>query len=292
MIFIWKKALRDLRANLFLNLITVVTIALAVLIVSAFVLFFTNADAVFRFWISDLRIMVYLKGDVTTTGISDIKQQIMNIPDVDEAVFVSRADALARFKRQLGKQASLLEGLAENPLPDAFEVMLAGEGQVWRKVEPAARAVQALPGVDEVEYGQQWLGRFIHILHLFRVTGYALGGLFFLASVFFVANTIRLVLYSRREEVEIMRLVGASEGFIKDPFYIQSLLVGILGGGLGLGVLYGIFRLIVTGMEAELLPAGFQPVFLSTGLLTGFFLGSILVGWIGCFISLRHFSKY
>jgi len=158
--------------------------------------------------------------------------------------------------------------------------------------------------VEEVEYGQQWMGRFMNLLNLFRLTGYALACLFFMAAVFFVANTIRLVLYSRREEVEIMRLVGASEGFIKDPFYIQSMIQGALGGVIGLGTLFVMFRFVVgdwtleigdwkleTASDFQFLISDFQIQFLSPEIFIGILLGSMFVGWLGCYISLRQFLK-
>ncbi|MDM8548745.1 FtsX-like permease family protein, partial [Desulfobacterales bacterium HSG2] len=155
---------------------------------------------------------------------------------------------------------------------------------------------------EEVEYGQKWLGRFIHIFSLFRLTGYALGCLFFMATVFFVANTIRLVLYSRQEEIEIMRLVGASESFVKDPFYIQSLIQGALGGFIGLGVLFVTFNFIIGNWEIGSWKLGsvsnfqfpisdFNPRFLPPDISVGIFLGSMFVGWLGCYLSLKQFLK-
>lgn len=291
MILYFQKALRDLRANLFLNTVTVITIALSVLIFSAFLLFFVNADGLLRHWIADMRIMVYLKPDVNPETVRSMKPRIESLPGVREVDFISKSMAMERFRGQLKRQSSLLDGLTENPLPESFEVRLDITSRGWRNIEPVARDIEVMDGVEEVEYGQQWVGRFLHVLGLIRMAGYALGGLFFVAAVFFVANTVRLVLYARRDEVEIMRLVGASESFVKEPFYIQNLLMGTLGGVVGIAVLFILYRFIVANVPGEISPASYQPRFLPLRLSLGILLGSMFVGWLGCFISLRQFLK-
>ncbi len=291
MIHFIHRTLKDLTANFFLNSVTVITIAFAVLIFSAFTLFFINADDLLRFWIQDMRMMVYLKDGMTEASVREMQEKIGKMPGVRDAVFIPKSEALDRFKKQLGRQASLAEGLKSNPLPDALEIRMHASSENWDIIGPAAKEIAAFPGVEEVEYGAQWLDRFIYILNLFRLTAYAMGGLFFLASVFFVANTIRLVLYSRREEIEIMRLVGASEGFIKDPFYIQGMLMGMLGGAAGLGGLFCLLR-VIAHSTASYVPADyFHLRFLPPELAGGILAGSIFVGWIGCFVSLRQFLK-
>ncbi|QTA82669.1 putative ABC transporter permease domain-containing protein [Desulfonema limicola] len=296
MIHYFKKILKDLNANFFLNSITVIAIALAVLIFSAFTLFFINADQVLKHWISDMRIVAYIKpGYIQSKAyekeISGIKEQISSIEGIVDVEFISKAKALEQFKIQLGSQASLVEGLKDNPLPDSFEIRMGLSSDNWNNIEPAAEKIKAVDAVEDVEYGQEWLGKFISFFKLFRLTGYAMGTLFFMAAVFFVANTIRMVLYSRREEIEIMRLVGASDSFIKDPFYIQSLIMGAAGGGMGLGALFLLIRFISLNFEISFSEKFSQISFLPLELLIGILLGSMFVGWTGCFISLRQFLK-
>ncbi|MBU0698900.1 MAG: FtsX-like permease family protein, partial [Proteobacteria bacterium] len=139
--------------------------------------------------------------------------------------------------------------------------------------------------------GQRWLARFTNIFNLFRFTGLALGGLFFVAAVFIVANTIRLVLYTRREEVEIMRLVGAADGFIKAPFYIEGIIQGALGGAIGLGVLFVTFVVVSSNVEQGFSPDLFTIRFLPVKALGAMILCSMFVGWLGCYLSLKQFLK-
>lgn len=292
MLLFVRKALRDLRGNLFLNTVTIVAIALAVLIFSAFSLFFQNAENVLTGWIRELRLMVYLTPDLSQPQWEDIGRKIETVPNVGEAVFVSKETALERFRKQLARQASLLDGLTENPLPDAFEVELTVSLETWEKVADIAEAIKKITGVASVEYGQEWLGRFVHILNLFRLTGFGMGALFFMASVFFVANTTRLALYSRRDEIEILRLVGASESYVREPFYIQSILLGCLGGGIGLLILFLLYRILIANAAAMGTTGFILPIrFLSARYCLSIFFGSVFVGWLGCFISLKQFLR-
>lgn len=291
MIYFAKKVIKDLKGNLFLNTITLMAIVFSVLIFSAFSLFFVNAGALVNRWIEDARIMVYLKPDISAATISGLGKTITAIPNVRGVEFIPREKALERFRAQLGKQASLLDGITENPLPDAYEVLMGGQSWNWDHIEPIALSIRALNGVAEVEYGQAWLARFVNLLNLFRLTIYGMGGLFFMAVIFFVANTIRLVLYSRREEIDIMRLVGASENFIRYPLYVQSLLLGVIGGILGIGALFELYRLLVANVGTTMVSEFFDMRFLPVEIIFAILSGSMFVGWLGCYISLRKFLR-
>jgi len=287
----YKRAIQDIRKNRFLNAVTIVTIALSILIVSVFALFFINTNDLINHWKKGIRIMVYLKTNTVDAKVPDIKKKFEAMYGVAEAVFIPKEEALKRLKKQIKRQISLLEDLKENPLPDAFEVRMIPSSQSWKKVENLSDKIKSLPYVDDVEYGKKWLGRFTNIVSLFRLTGYGVGGLFFMAAVFIVANTIRLVLYSRREEIEIMRLIGASDSFIKTPFYIQGLIQGTLGGIIGLGILFVTFIIIASNIEHGFLPGSFQIRFLPLVAFFSIVISSMLVGWLGCYLSLKQFLK-
>ena len=291
MIIYYKRAIKDILDHRFLNAVTIVTIAVAILIASSFALFFVNANAIVNSWKKGIRIMVYLKPNSSERKVDDIKSKIEVMKGVKNVRFISNKEALQRLKNQMKRQSSLLDDLQENPLPDAFEVQLTDDFQNQDKVETLAARLESLSQVDEVEYGQVWLGRFTNILNLFRLTGYTMGALFFVATVLIVANTIRLMIYSRREEVEIMRLVGATDGFIRAPFYIEGLIQGALGGIFGLGALFGIFMVISSNVDKSVTSSLFAIRFLSWKAFLGILICSMFVGWMGCFISLKQFLK-
>ncbi len=188
-------------------------------------------------------------------------------------------------------QASLLENLTENPLPDAFEVRLQPATGAWTEIGSIADRIGAIPEVEEVEYGHQWVQSLRRVVDLFRVAAVAMTGLFLVAAVSIVANTIRLVIYSRRQEVEIMRLVGAAEWFIKVPFYIEGLILGCCGAIIGLAVLFAVFNLLAARLDQDLLAGLLQVRFLPPQTLLGVTATSMLVGWLGCHLSLRQFLR-
>jgi cell division transport system permease protein len=286
-----KKAFQDIITNRFLNTITIITIGLSVLIVSAFALFFLNTNAVLNSWQKGIRVLVYLKPEVDDNASAILKHQLQQIQAVQEVRFISKEAALSRLKEQMKNQSSVLDNIEPNPLPDAFEIRLQTTSLQLNTIETLADKIKAMPLVDSVEYGQQWIGRFTNILNLFKFAGYAMGGLFVIATLFIIANTIRLVLYSRKEEVEIMRLVGATDRFIKMPFYIEGLMLGALGGALGLIALFSAYQFIISKFHQNLSIGLLEIQFLSLKQFLIIISGSMLIGWIGCYVSLKQFLK-
>ena len=282
-----KRALADILANRFLNAVTVVTVSLAVLIVSAALLFFVNTRGILGAWQQELRILAYLKAEAGAAA-PNVKRAIEALDGVRRARFIPREEALRELKAQMPNQASLFDHLEENPLPDGFEIELNPAAGGWERIDAIAERIGALAAIDAVEYGRKWVATLQGIIRVLRAVGAAMIGLFFVAAVSIVASTTRLAIYSRREEVEIMRLVGAAEGFIKAPFYITGLVQGLVGGAAGLAVLFGLFNAVMdhigTGAWTGVLPIRF----LSVEEMTAVIAGSMLVGGLGAFISLRQ----
>ncbi len=286
-----KRAMADIRDNRILTAVTVVTISLAVLIVGSFSLVVVNAGDLVHAWKRGIRMMVYLAEPISLKQIDGLQTKIGTIAGVASCRFISKAEALNLLKAQLKGQSSLFADLTENPLPDAFEVRLHPQSSGAASLATVAKEVGSLAGVADVEYGQQWMGRFSDIFELVRLIGSGLGGLFFLAAVFFVANTIRLVLYSRREEIEIMRLVGATDRFITMPFYLQAIMQGGIGAVLGLGILFASYRWIMAGLPTGALVSFWTLRFLPPEIMAGILGCSMATGWMGCYVSLKQFCR-
>lgn len=284
-----KRTLKDFSSHAFLHSITVVTIALTILIAGALLLVVENGESVIASWKNGVRIMVYLKGGASAAEVEGAGHSLETMGGVAKVTFVSRDEALTDLMESMEGQASLFEGLETNPLPDAFEVEVTPEAAEWAKVKAMATAMAGLPAVDEVEYGRSWLARVSRLLGMVELAGVALAGLFFIVALFIVYNTVRLALYSRRDEIEIMQLVGATGGFIKIPLYLAGVLEGAVGSLLALLALWGAYALFASGTGGDADSFGLS--FLSLGSMGGVFLYGIFVGWFGCFLSLREFMK-
>ncbi len=291
MTLFFKQATQDVLKNRFLSGVTIITIALSIFIVSAFALFFINVNDAMNSWKKGIRIMAYLKPDISEAKLLDARHKIQSMHEVSDVGFISKDEALLILKEQMKRQSSFLANLKENPLPDVFEIRTSASYASGEKIERLAAQIELLPSVEEVEYGRRWIGRFTYIFKLLRLAGYAMGGLFFMAAVFIVANTIRLVLYSRREEVEIMRLVGATDRFIKTPFYIEGLIQGALGGIIGLAALFAVFMFISLNVEQSFTSGFFHIRFLPLEVSCGIIMCSMFAGWSGCYLSINRFLK-
>jgi len=293
MALLMQRTFRDMRENRFLNLVTIATVALSILIVSAFSLFVVNANELLASWRRGVRMLVYLERGLSRDQELAVKRRLLKLPDVTGMQYVSREAALQQLKEEMPGQVALFTGLKENPLPDTFEIRLAPAATGSHAVLVAlADRVAGIQGVDDVAYGQEWLGKFANVVNLLKLCGSAMGGLFMLAVVVIVANTVRLTLYARREEIEIMRLVGATDSFIHLPFYIQGMVQGVLGGIAGVAILYLVYLYIVGGLGHGIPGALFTPRFLSPVEYSGIIFGSVLVGWFGCYLSLKQLVRH
>lgn len=291
MIRYFYKALADIRSNRFLNLITMVTIALSILMVSLCLLFFDNLGRAMDGWNQEGRAMVYLVPEFSTDMAPELESAIIRVPGVVRVDFVSKDQALTRLKTQMAGSTRFLDTLEENPLPHAFEIQIQTRDG-FEPVAAAARQIESLDMVESVEYGRKWLARVLELFQLLRLTGYVMCVLFLLIAFFITATTVRLVFHSRQSEVEIMRLVGATDRFIKMPFYVTGLIQGAVGGIAGLLILFIAYLAVSSGISRSMGNLFHLDVrFLSVTAMGGIWVVSTFLGWFGCFLSLRQLLK-
>ena len=285
------KALADIRSNRFLNFITIITISLSILSVSVFMLFFENASRVIEVWNQGGRAMIYLEKEFSYEMLPRLTKTIRGLGEIEEMIFIPKDQALDKLKKEMTARTDFFKTLKTNPLPDAIEIKMKFHGS-FEQIQGFARQIESLPMVENVEYGQGWLGKFLNIFNLFKMTGYAMCGIFLLIALFITANTVRLAFYSRRLEVEIMRLVGATEGFIKTPFYVEGLFQGFIGGVLGLVILLIGYLTISSGIAENLAAYVYTDIqFLSAKAILLILFSSTFLGWFGCYLSLKQILK-
>lgn len=287
--YLWREALTGIWRNRLLGLASLTTVAVCLTALAAVMLVAVNLQHMASFAESQVEIVAYLRPDFNRALSTLLLERVRAIPGVADARFVSKEQALERLRQQFGEQAYLLEGLDEpgaNPLRDSVEVSLAAP----EAAAAVAQGLRGLDGVEEVSYRQDVVERLVALTRLLRLLGLVLVGLLAVATVFVIANTIRLTVFARRREIAIMKLVGATDAFIRWPFFLEGLILG-LGGALVAGGLAAAGYGYVVRLLSEALP--FLPVLGPDPLiwnLTKLLLGiGALIGAVGSALSLRRF---
>lgn len=285
------RSITNIRQNIFVNLVTIATITLALLIVSLFLLVFVNLESAADNWSERVQVTVYFDKELSQPEQTALRDRISSIPGTRQVAYVSREEALKRFKGRLRGQETVLEGVRPEVLPTSFEISLKRSHRDTANVETFVSALKRIPGITEVQYGEEWVRRFNSFLNFARLLGGLLGGFLVVAVIFIVSNTIKLTIYARRDELEVMALVGATSFFIKAPFLLEGLLQGVAGSSLSLGLLYLIYEGFLHNAGSFLT---FNPVssglgFLPFEYIAGIFLAGAALGFVGSLTSLKRF---
>lgn len=290
-VYYLSRALANLRQNVFVNVVTIGTITLALLIVSLFLLVFVNLENAAENWSEKVQVTVYFDKELTAQEQSSLRSKIVAIPGASSVAYVSRDEALKRFKNRLRGQETLLEGVRPEIMPTSFEISLKRSHRDSQSVEAFVSTLKGVQGISEIQYGEEWVRRFNTFLNYMRMLGALLGAFLVTAVIFIVSNTIKLTIYARREELEVMSLVGATPFFIKAPFLIEGIIqggVGALSSMLLLFLLYEVF-LHNAGSFLTFNPVTAGLAFLPLEYVGAIFLAGILLGFVGSLTSLKRF---
>lgn len=264
------------------------TMVASLLILGTFLVLFVNLNAWIEGWEHSLSMSVYLEDGITDPQSDRVISFINGLPAAEIERFISKDDALRDLRSALGSQAGLLEGLSENPLPASFEVVFdAIDGEI--DIQEIKKEIEDLEGVEEVQYTEDWLERFEGLMSMVRLVGFVVGGLFCIGILFIVTNTIKLTIYSRRDEIEILKLVGATDWFVKIPFLLEGMVQGILSGILALLALFSGFILLSTKNMYFLSLAVLDIIFLPPKYAISILLTSVVLGFVGSLIAVGRF---
>lgn len=232
-----RSGLRGVQASPVTSTVAVLTIAVALVLAGGFALLVHNMGDVLEHFGEELQVVAYLDEDLGAEEARALADSARTVEGVASVVLVSKQEALRRFRETTGGGA-LLEGLDENPLPASIEVKLVESRRTPQGLDVVVSALTGLPGVAELAHGQEWVEGYARFVALVRAAAVGLGLVLGVAALMIVANTIRLAVYAREDEIEIMGLVGASRSFVRVPFLIEGTVQGALGGLLALALLW------------------------------------------------------
>lgn len=274
--------------------ITVLTIAVSVFLLSGFLFVLQNVDRVLSEAGTTLYVTAYIKEDAPQAVIDSYLRKLETNPLIANADFISKEDALRGFKDQLGSRSGFLEGLEEdNPLPRSVDIELRPEAKRLEDVEATVSAIKSEKIIEEVVYGSQWVEQLQGVLKVFRLFGVVSLLVVLVIIMFLIANTIKLVIYARKDEISIMQLVGASDMFVKVPFILGGLIQGASGSALALFFLWVSTSILSMKLQNSHLFGIAVPelAFLGPSAVIGVLLVGIVVGAVGSFFALGRFMN-
>ena len=284
------EAYHGLRSNSLVNLLAMGTISMAMLIVGFFLVVFLNLQAAVGAMGERLEVSVYLRGGLTPQEQDYILTRLKAEPGVKKAVFLEKDAALALLKKELKGQEPLMEGLGENPLPDSYEVTVDAKYADAAKMEVLTKNIGKLYGVEDVSYGRQGVEVLDRLLKLVTWGGMSLAVLLGVTVVFIISNSVRLALYSRGQEIELMQWIGATRWFIMGPFLVEGMLVAVIGTSLAVGILAGLFHALPREIVLFLSgPGGLD--FLPTTVIAYMIGGGGALGFAGGLVSVNKFLE-
>jgi cell division transport system permease protein len=289
-IYYFIEAYHGLRSNGLVNLLAMGTISMAMLIVGFFLVVFLNLQAAVGAMGERLEISVYLKNGLTPQEQDYIFTRLKAEPGVKKAVFLSKAEAMELLKKELKGQEPLMEGLVENPLPDSYEITVDAKYADAAKMEALTKKIGKLYGVEDVSYGRQGVEVLDRLLKLVTYGGITLAFLLGITVVFIISNSVRLALYSRGQEIELMQWIGATRWFITGPFLVEGMLVAVLGTSVAVGILGGLFHALPREIVLFLSgPGGLD--FLPTTVIAYMIGGGGALGFAGGLVSVNKFLE-
>jgi cell division transport system permease protein len=285
--FFVREAFKNLRLNLLMSVTAITTTAICILILGAAMMVNAHVEGVIRKVEQDVAITAFFPEGTTEENIEEVRSSVEGYPEVKESIYVSKEEALRRFEEIMADQPDIVEGIGSDVLPASIEIQLKSS----QDSEAVAEKLRN-EGFTELSYPQQT------VENINQFTNYVVWGLrgatvlFFVASVLLIFNTIRLSIFARRKEIEIMKLVGATDDFVRTPFVFEGLAQGLIGASFAALLVVWANALFVDWAH-EVLP--FIPISSSAvntlAVLLVLISVGVIIGIVGSYLSVRRFLK-
>ncbi len=286
-----RQAGRNLRQTWPSQLMTLLTVSLSVLIFAFFYLVYTNMISSSEQLGDDLRLIIYLEDDPGPEMQEQLRRKITNFDKVEDIIFISKEQAYEKFAAQLGNNRDVLDDIPRDFLPASVEVIPLKNLRSLNQIKLFSQYLSKLPGTLKVQYGQEWVERFYYFTRLLSIVVFLSGSLLILTTIFMVSYTIRLTIFGRQAELELLKLVGATNNYIRTPFLIEGVLQGLIGSSLGLFSLFLLYQWIKRHFSGPGLLELFSFTFFSPEAIIAIIVVSIFLTTAGSFSSMQKFLR-
>ena len=250
-----KEALNALKRTPGLTILSALMIALSLLVIGLFGLVTSNIQSGLNDLESRVEVVAFIRDNADYNAVRIAQQELARLPQVREIRYISRAQALELAKQELPEFRTVFSGLDQNPLPASLEIALKPGQRGADAVKRVADRAAVYPFVEQVSYGQDWLGTVYFLRRAAAAASVVLGVAFALVAALIIGAAVRMSIFARRDEILIMRLVGATDGFVRRPFVIEGLGTGLVGAVLAVLATWSIYRALSPGMfEMKWLP--------------------------------------
>ena len=276
------------------HVLTAIAMAMALFVFGAFILLQENLEALLRGWGDQLQISAYVDKNLSGEEVRLLQERIGKYPEVARVRHISQEQAWTDFQTALGAQSSVLDGLPRDVLPASVEIAVKPSFRDGPLVEALAARIKKEKGITSVEYAQDWLDRVSLVILAVQWAKWIFGGVLFLTTYFIVGSTVKLAILARKDEIEIMQLVGASEELIQAPFVLEGMLQGMLGGALAVGGLWLAFQILRDQIPASALAlfgVAHSLEFLDWQSIAFVVVIGLILGAAGSLFSLRRFVR-
>lgn len=288
--YLTREGFRNIWVNRLLSLATIVVLVSCLVIVGSGALIFLNINSVLDLIEDQNVVMVYIEDGADETAIDTLKVQLMALDNVDDIQFVSREEAFERQKASYGDKASLLDGLSADILPDAYKVTVKD----IESFDATVATIKQLDNVIQIHENSELAGKLASIRNAVSYISMGVIAILFFVSMFIVANTIRITIFNRRLEISIMKAVGATNSFIRWPFMVEGILLGLFSAVIGLGIEYGVYSVasiwladVMSMLGGDVVPFN-EYIWYIFGIFV--FIG-VFIGAIGSILSLNKYLK-
>jgi cell division transport system permease protein len=275
------------------NFFSITIICLTFLTVGVFLALANNLEHVAEQISNNMAAVFFLDKNISADQRNAIEQELKRSPLVLETTFVSAEQAVDKFRERFPELEGIIENIKINPFPPSIETTFREKTISFREASGLISRIGNMPGVEEVQFNQEWVDRVNSFSRLAKAVGFFLGGILVLASFFIISNVIKLNVFARKDEIEILRLVGATNTFIRVPFLLEGITLGVIGGLVSLFLLLLLINSIpiYLGSRLGVLNELINFRYLSLGQAITIVAEGGIIGLLGSLTSLARFLK-